>query len=158
MKTLLVFCLSLWFHYFSYGQISFVKDNHNNDIIEVTIDNIIKIMELPSSEFKSIIISKGYNLSTVEDDCNNFVKGSSLDGTIHGLGKCSLYSFSIGWFSLEDGKSNISLFIDEIEKYYAGYDNNMELSFYQVKRNNLIYKFYISRSKETESVFCTRFN
>lgn len=156
MKKIVLVSLCLFLGNISFGQVSFTKDSRNNVIVEVSIDNLIKIMEMPSSEFKRIILSNGYNLSTVENDCTDFVKGSSADGTIHVISKCSLYLVTIGWFSLNEGNSNITQFMDEIEKYHAGYDQKMQLPVYQVKKNNSTYNFYIKRSAGTESVFCRK--
>lgn len=158
MKKILVFSFYLWLCHISYSQISFSKDYRNNDIIEVSIDNIIKIMSFSSSEFKRIILAKGYDLWEVENNCNTFGKGSTANRTIHDITKCSLYFFSIGWYSLEEGKSNISGFVDEIEQYYAGYDKQMQMSVYQIKRNNSVYNFYFSRNQKAESVFCRKSN
>jgi hypothetical protein len=125
-------------------------------VVEVSIDNIIRMVEMKSSEFKSIILSNGYDLSKTENDCTEFVKGSSAEGTAHVISKCSLYLVTIGWFSLDKGISNITGFMDEIEKYYSGFDKKMQLPVYQVKKNNSVYNFYITRSEGTESVFCRK--
>jgi len=139
------------------GQVNFTKDFRNNDIVEVSINNLIRILEMPSSAFDQAMKSKGYNLN-IEDDCNNYVKGGSLDGTIHAVSKCARYLVTIGWFSLDRGRTNIKVFKDEIESYYAGYDRDMQMSFYQVKRNNFIYNFYITADNSSENVFCKKMN
>jgi hypothetical protein len=140
-----------------HGQVSFTKDFRNNDIIEVSINNLIRIIEMPSSDFDQSMKSKGYNLS-VKNDCNNYVKGSSLDGTIHEVSKCARYLVTVGWFSLDRGRTSIKAFKDDIERYYAGFDREMEMSFYQVKRNNSVYNFYILADNSSENVFCKKMN
>lgn len=141
----------------AYGQVNFTKDFRNNDVVEVSINNLIKILEMPSSEFDHTMKSRGYNLN-VQDDCNSYVKGGSLDGTIHAVSKCSRYLVTIGWFSLDIGRTNIKAFRDEIESYYAGYDREMQKSYYQVRRNNGIYNFYIMADNSSENVFCKKMN
>lgn len=158
MKKVIILLFSLCLISNVNGQISYGKDHKYNTIVKVSIDNLIGIMEMSSSQMKSDITSHGYNQSTVENDCVTYVKGSSLDGTIHGVTKCSKYLISIGWFNLSNGKSNLTTFIDEIESYYAGYDSDMQNSYYQVKRNNFKYNFYIMRNNKTESVFCKKVN
>ena len=141
-----------------YCQVTYTRDYKNNVMVEVSINNLIKIMELPSSTFKQEILSKGYNTSTIKDDCVDYVKGSTAERTIHSISKCSKYLVNIAWYSLPNGKSNITKFVDEIEDHYGGYDKDLQTTYYQIKRNNFIYNFYIMRSGQTESVFCKKIN
>ncbi len=157
MKKLQIIQILFFSTIIGYGQVSFTKDFRFNDVVEVSINNLIRILEMPSSEFDKNMKSKDYSLN-VEDDCNNYVKGGSLDGTIHAVSKCSRYLVTIGWFSLDRGRTNIKAFKDEIEQYYAGYDREMQMSYYQVKRNNIIYNFYITADNSSESVFCKKMN
>lgn len=155
MKSFLLIVTCLIYSSLSFSQVAFAYDRLNNEIIDISVDNIIKVMDMPSSEFDRIIKLKGYTLN-VNNDCNNYIKGNSFDGSIHEISKCSLFLVTIGWFSLENGQSNITKFIDEIEKHYAGYDSKMKLSFYQVKRNNHTYNFYFTRTQSSENIFCKK--
>lgn len=157
MKLTKVLSLLIFPSMIGYGQVNFTKDFRNNDVVEVSINNLVRILEMPSSEFDRTMKSKGYALN-IKDDCNNYVKGGSLDGTIHEVSKCARYLVTIGWFSLDGGRTNIKAFKDEIEQYYAGYDNGMQMSYYQVKRNNFIYNFYIMADNSSENVFCKKMN
>jgi hypothetical protein len=157
MRKLLIFLILLTVSTLGYGQVNFTKDFRNNDIVEVSITNLIRILEMPSSEFDRIMKSRGYNLN-VQNDCNNYIKGGSIEGTIHEVSKCSRYLVTIGWFSLDRGRTNIKAFKDEVEQYYAGYDKEMQMSYYQVRRNNFIYNFYIMADNSSENVFCKKMN
>ena len=157
MKKPLIFMALLFLTIIGFGQVNFTKDFRNNDVVGVSINNLIRILEMPSSECDRIMKSRGYSLN-VQNDCNSYVKGGSIEGTIHEVSKCSRYLVTVGWFSLDRGRTNIKAFKDEIEQYYAGYDKEMQMSYYQVKRNNFIYNFYITADNSSENVFCKKMN
>jgi len=154
MKNLLFILLFICSCYSCFGQISFTKDKMGNDIIEISVTNIIKCINLSNSEFNRIVLSKEYKNSKIENDCNDYIKGSSFDGTIHDITKCSFHFFSIGWYSLEEGNSYMKDLLDDLEKYFVGYDSSTKLPEYRIKYDGSIYGFYLSRSTGTELVMC----
>lgn len=139
-------------------EVEFGWDYKYNTIVKPSLDNIIGILNMSSTQFKNDVISKGYRPSKSEDDCNSFTKGSTAEKTIHEITKCSNYFFNISWFNKMPNKSSIGEFLEEIEPYNVGYDSESNAPVYQVRKGHVMYQIHISKKSTTEAIYCKKFN
>lgn len=139
--------------------IKFTTDYNYGISFFASIENIINTMNMPSSEFKTQLINKGYRFSEAKNDCYSYSYSKSIETQLNNIEKCGNHMLVIFWTNVNKYKSNIDAFIEEIEGLYVGIDNRVSvpLPVYNYIKDNYIYQIHISREPGTETIYCQRF-